>query len=672
MARHSRKKKNGLEGNEFLFSGKKFRVSVPEDLHVLKDHDDQRLVKVQACWGSFGVFIPYNAIIDPKIDCLALVNKPIAFKASRYKVADIFPLPAWTNGAMVMPRLKVDSGERENVPMLIMDLGAKYDMIFGRQWLEESNMPLDCNKVNLELPSSMSSSCDQIERTRLRNQESAVQKDQKDIPIPSRGSALDIDVGNEKAVSVIVTPSCSYRESCKIQGATDVATLPCQEEDPYRSRIPTAHSDMSLRVPVVRLPDQRGNDLQPHRPGGSSSPFGIPNAPVTASKDWTITDEDMSAVRPVIRFPGHRREVKDPDEEDINLENISAVDAAVGALLPLETSEHDESQRNRIADSIVAMPSPEDPSFCQEKLPNRLLDEPNDKDPCYPYVRLPAYVRLPEMGDFRFHRPDGSFFCTGVPETPIATSKDRIIMDKDPVAGLRVRLPGHPHIDTLSLFPSFHINAKEEWPYCFLDVDEDSSTEATWNNALYDCDVKSSESDTFNDIPNDDDPGFKVYEVLVATPLVEDGVSDSEVGPLENLSREEPGRAMELNYLCLGSTGVLDNLGYEKELNALQLIEVVNQPAIQRPNNFIDAFSLMGVSLDLAIPRSMSYTIPVSEVDSIHGYKQEVASLRLDTTLALENALWTLSLDMVTTFVCRLAAWVDTGWAKCQKIRFPV
>ena len=107
---------------------------------------------------------------------------------------------------MVLPRLKVDGQERENVPMLVADLGAKCDMIFGRQMLEEFGIPLECNK------------------------EFVVQKDQKNIPIPSRGSSLDIDVVNEKAISVIVTPSCSYHESCKIQGASDVITLPYQEE----------------------------------------------------------------------------------------------------------------------------------------------------------------------------------------------------------------------------------------------------------------------------------------------------------------------------------------------------------------------------------------------------------------------------------------------------------
>lgn len=131
MAR--RKKDSGPGGNEILFSGRTLQVPIPMTDPILKNYDDQRLVKAQVRWGSFGVFIPYNAIIDPEIDCLALVNEPIAFKAYKYGVVDIIPLPTWKNGVMIMPLLKVDGQERENVPMLIADLRTKCDMILGRQ-----------------------------------------------------------------------------------------------------------------------------------------------------------------------------------------------------------------------------------------------------------------------------------------------------------------------------------------------------------------------------------------------------------------------------------------------------------------------------------------------------------------------------------------------------------
>jgi excinuclease UvrABC helicase subunit UvrB len=85
------KKSSALGRNEFLFSGRKHQVAIPEtNLCVLKnDHRDQKRIVIQACWSSFRIFHSYNAIIDPMIDCLALVSKPIAVKAAKYQVADI-------------------------------------------------------------------------------------------------------------------------------------------------------------------------------------------------------------------------------------------------------------------------------------------------------------------------------------------------------------------------------------------------------------------------------------------------------------------------------------------------------------------------------------------------------------------------------------------------------
>jgi hypothetical protein len=68
---------------EFLFSGKKPWVSVPENLRVSKDHDDQKPVKAQACWGSLRTFNSYNAIgIDHRIDWSTsqLLSKSINIK----------------------------------------------------------------------------------------------------------------------------------------------------------------------------------------------------------------------------------------------------------------------------------------------------------------------------------------------------------------------------------------------------------------------------------------------------------------------------------------------------------------------------------------------------------------------------------------------------------------
>ena len=85
------KKSSTLGRNEFTFSGRKHQVAIPEtNLYVLKnDHRGQKRIKIQACWSSFRIFHSYNAIIDPTIDCLALVKKSIAAKAAKYQVADI-------------------------------------------------------------------------------------------------------------------------------------------------------------------------------------------------------------------------------------------------------------------------------------------------------------------------------------------------------------------------------------------------------------------------------------------------------------------------------------------------------------------------------------------------------------------------------------------------------
>jgi hypothetical protein len=59
------------------------------------------------------------------------------------------------------------------------------------------------------------------ELTYIGDQKSVVQKTH---PIPCQEiCSLDVDVENEKAVPVIVTPSCDFHESCKLQGASYIA-----------------------------------------------------------------------------------------------------------------------------------------------------------------------------------------------------------------------------------------------------------------------------------------------------------------------------------------------------------------------------------------------------------------------------------------------------------------
>jgi hypothetical protein len=148
------------------------------NLDNLKNHRaDERVFKIQACWNSFRIFHSYNAIIDPTIDCLALVKRLIATKAAKYQVADIIPLKGWKNGVMVFTGLRVDGQEREDVPMLIANLGVECDIVLGRRWLEEFHMQLDCNNEGMEPPSSVSLSCDRIAQGPSGDQESIDQRD---------------------------------------------------------------------------------------------------------------------------------------------------------------------------------------------------------------------------------------------------------------------------------------------------------------------------------------------------------------------------------------------------------------------------------------------------------------------------------------------------------------
>ena len=136
-------KKSGTLGrNEFLFTGRKFQVPIPDTgLNDLKNHRaNEKVFKIQACWNSFRIFHSYNAIVDPTIDCLALVKKSIAAKAAKYQVADVIPLKGWKDGVVMFAGLKVEDNEQDDIPMLITDLPC--DMVLGHKWLEKSSARL--------------------------------------------------------------------------------------------------------------------------------------------------------------------------------------------------------------------------------------------------------------------------------------------------------------------------------------------------------------------------------------------------------------------------------------------------------------------------------------------------------------------------------------------------
>jgi hypothetical protein len=428
MAR--RKKDSGLGGNETLFSGRKLQVPIPTtDLHVLEDHDDQRLVKAQVRWGSFGVFIPYNAIIDPEIDCLALVNEPIAFKAYKYRVVDIIPLPTWKNGVMIMPRLKVDGQERENVPMLIADLGAKCDMILGRQWLEEYYAPL----------------ADRLPVKKNSDEESP----------------------NQTNTPVSVSPPLEIHEDTFILKTSTPTVEKSVEPLDELNRLSDKRSEEDSRQPRVRLPKAKVSRLH------INNPFvGVTEAPmITSKEDWIALDEDI-VVRPTVRCPGYMDRDLSALREEID-----------------ELNEED-TYRSRI-------PIIDDQSF-------------------------QPLVQLSRNDGVRRYRLDNGYIA-GIPEAPVTVSRNRIIMEEDLVTALRVRFPDHAHTDNLSLFPCCDVSVEEEWS-CFVTVDpaqEDSLTEATWNEAPGDCDSKSFESDALDTYVSNidkDNLNSEAYDIVIAIP----------------------------------------------------------------------------------------------------------------------------------------------------------
>ncbi|KAN0072571.1 hypothetical protein V8E54_009500 [Elaphomyces granulatus] len=280
------KKSSTLGRNEFLFSGRKHQVAIPEtNLCMLRnDHHDQKRIKIQACWNSFRIFHSYNAIIDPMIDCLALVSKPIAIKAAKYQVADIIPLAGWKNGVVIFTELRIDGQEQEDVPMLIADLGVECDIVLGRRWLEESHMQLDCNGVDLEPSSSVPISCDQVEQVPLRDQGPIDQKDYE----------------NMAALVTTFAPEVHEEDLSVRLEEMDQLLDELNEEDACQSRIPII--DDQCPQPLVRLPIR--DDVRLYRLDDSCV-ARIPEPPVATSRENEIvTDEDL---RPLVRLLDHRQ-----------------------------------------------------------------------------------------------------------------------------------------------------------------------------------------------------------------------------------------------------------------------------------------------------------------------------------------------------------------------------
>ncbi|KAN0087075.1 hypothetical protein V8E54_000763 [Elaphomyces granulatus] len=224
MARHSGKKKNGLEGNEFLFSGKKFRVSVPEDLHVLKDRSE-------ASEGS---------------------------KACKYRVADIIHLPAWKNGAMT------------SAPAL-EKLVEPLDELSDKRSEEDSCQPhVRLPKVKVFRPHINNPSARVAEAPIITSKEDWIALDEDTVVRPT-----------------VRCPGYMDRDISALREEIDDEL---NEEDTCRSRIPIT-DDQSFQ-PLVRL--SRNDGVRRYR-SDNSYIAGIPEAPVTASRDRIIMDEDLAA-----------------------------------------------------------------------------------------------------------------------------------------------------------------------------------------------------------------------------------------------------------------------------------------------------------------------------------------------------------------------------------------
>jgi hypothetical protein len=280
------KKSSTLGRDEFLFSGRKFQVPIPgTDLDNLKKHPaDESVFKIEACWNSFRIFHSYNAIVDPSIDCLALVKKSIAAKAAKYQVADIIPLKGWKDGVVVFDGLKVEDNEQDDIPMLITDL--QWDMVLGRKWLEKSRARLkDGSLVWLDDSNDKIRQEDQMTNDLIR-QPRELDEDpvQKDI-VATTSSSPEI----EKDIS-------AYQE-----GMGHVADE-LNEEDVCQSRIPIA--DDQCPQPIVRLP-RKGD-----RPYGLDDRLSVGDSepPVTTSKEDSMDMGEDGVTRLTVRFPDHQSE----------------------------------------------------------------------------------------------------------------------------------------------------------------------------------------------------------------------------------------------------------------------------------------------------------------------------------------------------------------------------
>ena len=482
----------------------------------MKKHPaDERIFEIQACWSSFRIFHSYNAIIDPTIDCLALVKRSIAAKAAKYQVADVIPLKGWKDRVVMFARLKVEDNEQDDIPMLITDLPC--DMVLGRKWLERSRARLkNGNLVWLDDTSDGHQEFNQLpakegaggeclhpdikQEGRMANDLTiSIPETPKEIPICEKlveQAELSGEVTEQKNASDTMSLSLETAKNISVYQEEVDLLVDGLKEDTCRSRFPI--TDDQCSQPSVRLPRKgdRHYGLDDRLSVGDSQP------PVTTSKEDSINMGEDIVTRLTVRFPDHRSE--------------------------------DLSTRQEL---------------------DELLNEQDDENPCR--SRISMSVRLP-INDFRILRlsDDGLFVAT--PEATVNASKDRITVGEDmaAVGPVVVRLPERQDLRlSLSLSPPLPDveEAKEDtngidrkWlcpPLSVDPVEETCLAETAWNEELKDCrneshgsrisvasgiDCEYRDSNTYNDIYN---------------------------GGLKDLTREAS-RVTKLEIPCIGLTDI--------------------------------------------------------------------------------------------------------------------
>ena len=515
-----------------------------------------------------------------------------------------------------------------------------------------------------------------------------------ELAIPFHESHEDLEVNENR---ILELSDEVYNKSFSSRVGEDEEDFP-DGQDFYRSRVPITNDHQCLSL-VVRLPKMDNFRLFRLI---SSFASGTPVAPMATSKEgWVAADEDTVA-RPTVQFPGYRHEEKDPDEEDLNLEDIPVIDAAIGALLSLDTNDHDESRKSHIEDSVTVTPSPKtykDFSFCKDltdelleglckkvtgqknvpaaaTLPPEIYKE--DLLACQEEFYSPRYIRpllRPPSRDNRPHRLDGQLLVRD-PKPPMIISKeDWINVDKAVEASPTVQFRRHGNEENLHaslesdeqmdelnedfcryrtpitgdqcIRPLVRFCLPESGPRFFKpnSISSPARTPEAPVVATRDIWLTISEKATVRL------PRYRHHEEKVSQK--DDGrSSDSENVPKDLILGESP-RVVGLNDWYLETTDVVDSSGCDREVKAL--IEAANQP----PNRPIDAHSFC---MEYQLSNWTKIPDTTNNFQRWNNESAVVSDAGGEPTAKRERdpRLWTLFFDVFLDPAYR-SAWLDTG-----------